>query len=116
MRLTPRIRTMVCATVSTRPTCTLIAVAVSVTSFCCNVLALPNYDFFGDQTADGGSAYVAGADLGGQTNAPNYRWNYTGGNFPPSKPVISSDNLTYAGLPASSGGSVAITPTAYADL
>ena len=73
---------------------------------------MPNYDPFANQTPDGGTVYTVGSNLAGQTNAPFYRWNALGTNFPPAKPIISSDNLSYAGLPSSTGGSVAFTNSA----
>ncbi len=73
--------------------------------------SMPNSDSFGDQTADGGSDYALGSALGGQTNAPYYRWNPTGTTLGTIRPTIIAGNLSYVGLPASSGNSVAVAPS-----
>lgn len=74
--------------------------------------ALPAFDSFADVTASGGSSYLVGSDLMGQTNSLGNRWNGLGTNstFSPIRPVIAEGNLSFNGLPLPTGNSVSIAP------
>src|SRR3954463_13007071 len=72
--------------------------------------AFPFFDPFADQSAAGGTSYTVGSDLGGQSDGLGNIWNSIGTNFPGTHPLIASGNLSYAGLPASSGNSVSFFP------
>ena len=74
-------------------------------------LAVPSFESFADATATGGTAYGLGANLVGQKNTALYApWFPRGTNFGTTQPVIANDNLSYPGLPASSGHSAAFVP------
>jgi hypothetical protein len=59
---------------------------------------------FAPATASGGSAYVIGANLIGQTNAQGWPWFAAGSGS--GQPVIATGNLTVSGLVSASGNSV----------
>ncbi len=85
-----------------------IVVLCSLLLSCASLLALPSFDPFADATASGGSSYANGAVLWGQTNAAGEIWwglNNTGTG---PAVVMTNINLTYPGLPASSGNGVLI--------
>lgn len=69
------------------------------------------FDPFADGTASGGTGYAAGEFLFHQINRLGNQWfAVTNTPAPPATgfPTITSDNLSYPGLPASSGGCVHI--------
>jgi autotransporter-associated beta strand protein len=66
--------------------------------------AIPFYEPFADASASGGTSYVTGNTLKGSVNATGDTWFGTGVTTTGTKAVISGNNLSYPGLPASSGG------------
>jgi hypothetical protein len=75
-----------------------------------SLLALPAYEPFADATGSGGTAYTAGANLVGQTNAQGQAWFQAGAAIPSSS--ILSGSLSVSGLAPSSGNSVLAVPQA----
>lgn len=74
--------------------------------------ALPVYEPFADMTAFGGTSYTVTSNLWAQTNYPTGRWQGLGtSGFSGVMPVITTGNLTYPGLLASTGNSVSVQPS-----
>ena len=68
--------------------------------------ALPSFDPFADATANGGTSYTVGSTLTNQFNPALFApWYSRGGSFGSTTPLIVSGNLSYPGLPASTGNS-----------
>src|SRR5580765_4259963 len=71
-------------------------------------------DSFGDATGNGGTSYPVGGLLIHQINSLGNEWfALTNTPAPPATgfPLIVAGNLSYSGLPASSGNSIQIPPT-----
>lgn len=66
----------------------------------------PFYEPFADATSSGGTSYAEGSLLDGQINATGDRWYATGSTQTGAPVVITNANLSYAGLPASSGNAL----------
>lgn len=74
--------------------------------------AVPSFDPFADATSTGGTSYAIGSDLVGQNNSSLFgAWYLRGGTNTGSQPVIAAGNLSYPGMPTSSGNSVSLTPS-----
>jgi hypothetical protein len=72
---------------------------------------LPSFDPFADSTAvTGGTSYTVGSPLANQTNSLLGGWGSLGANFPGPEPTIVAGNLSYPGVPASTGNSVSFVP------
>jgi arylsulfatase A-like enzyme len=72
------------------------------------------FDPFADATASGGTSYSVGSFLFGQINGLGTTWfALTNTPAPPATgfPLIVATNLSYPGLPASSGNCIQIPPT-----
>src|SRR5258706_2410792 len=83
-------------------------------SFPHHVPAAACFDPFADATANGGTSYSVGSFLFGQINSLGTTWfALTNTPAPPATgfPLIIAGNLSYPGLPASSGNCVQIPPT-----
>ncbi len=88
------------------------AVALAASLGAESARALPVYEPFADVSAQGGTTYAIGSNLYGQTNYPTGRWNGVGiSGFSGVLPTINSGNLSYTGLPASTGNSVLVQPS-----
>ena len=72
--------------------------------------ALPAYEPFADATGSGGTAYTVGAVINGQTNAQGHFWSIVNTAGTGSVPTNFAGNLSYTGLPSSSGNSLLIAP------
>jgi hypothetical protein len=73
---------------------------------------LPFYEPFADESAEGGTSYAVDDGLAGQTNRFGEGWGLVGSNNSGgAQPVIAAGNLSYTGLPASTGNSVAVVPS-----
>jgi hypothetical protein len=76
-----------------------------------HVSALPIFEPFADATASGGSSYNVGGALTNQINQTLFSaWYPRGVNFGSTQPLIVSGNLSYLGLPSSTGNSVSFVP------
>ena len=73
----------------------------------------PAYEPFANATGSSGSSYTVGSELIGQTNAQGLAWVLAGAssNLPVNLPAIASGTLSYPGLLADNGNSVAIGGT-----
>jgi hypothetical protein len=69
------------------------------------------YEPFADVTAQSGSSYTVSSNLWGQTNFAAGRWQGVGTTSGGANPVIASGNLSYPGLSASTGNSLALVPS-----
>lgn len=97
------------------PFCLLLVIVTVRSSF-----ALSIYEPFADATANGGTTYPIGATFANTNKAFPALMNATGGPWygvsntypalPSGIPVITNGNLSYAGLPSSSGNSIYIPP------
>ena len=77
----------------------------------CHAPASACFDPFADATADGGTSYAVGGFLFKQVNGLGTTWYaLTNTPAPPATgfPVVASGNLSYAGLPASTGNCISI--------
>ena len=73
--------------------------------------AVPSYDPFADASGSGGTSYAVGSTLVGQYNSFLFGpWYVRGTNAGLTQPVIIAGNLSYPGLPASTGNSVSFVP------
>jgi hypothetical protein len=83
-----------------------------------SAFALPSFDPFANATGSGGTAYTVGSPLAPNTSTNIEgglnNWVLTGSTFTSTnpQPVIVAGNLSYSGLPASTGNSVSNTPPA----
>jgi hypothetical protein len=74
-------------------------------------LALPSFDPFADATAVGGTSYAVGSTLTNQFNPALFAaWYQRGSVSPGTTPLIASGDLTYLGLPSSTGNSASFSP------
>ena len=80
--------------------------ALFVTASISPVFALPDYEPFADASGSGGTTYTPGANLVGQTDAQANSWFQAGSANPTF--TIASGNLSYTGLPPSTGNSVSL--------
>jgi hypothetical protein len=73
----------------------------------------PAYEPFANATGSGGTSYAVGSELPGQTNAQGLAWVLAGAssNLPVNLPAIASGTLSYPGLLADTGNSVAFGGT-----
>lgn len=74
-------------------------------------MAVPSFDPFANATGNGGTGYEVGGNLVGQYNSTLFGpWYLRGGNFGSTQPTIVAGNLSYSGLPPSSGNGVLFGP------
>ncbi len=78
-------------------------------------LAVPSFDPFADATGSGGTSYGVGIALTNQFNRALFGpWYARGASFPAggptTQPMVVAGNLSYPGLPASTGNSVSFAP------
>src|SRR5438552_12578302 len=78
--------------------------------------ALPNFDPFADASANNGTSYTVGQPLAGNSSTNSdgttNAWALVNSNVPNPQPTVVAGNLSYPGLPASTGNSVSNTPPA----
>ena len=76
-------------------------------------VALPSFDPFADATANGGTSYANGSQLGHQTNGLGEGWASVGTSSSGTAVIIVNSNLVYSGFPADfpapSGNAVQMT-------
>jgi hypothetical protein len=85
--------------------------ALATVLLCQLASALPSFEPFADATANGGTSYAVGSTLTNQFNPTLFSpWYSRGANFPGATPLMVADNLSYPGLPASTGNSVSFVP------
>ena len=76
-----------------------------------SVFALPSFDPFADNTADGGTAYTVGSGLAGNNRYITNDWQLVNSNQSSNpEPTIVEGNLTYPDLPTSTGNSISNAP------
>ena len=81
-----------------------------------SALALPSFDPFADASANNGTAYTVGGPLAPNSstnsNGSTNLWALVNSGTPNPQPTIVAGNLSYPGLPASTGNSVSNAPPA----
>jgi hypothetical protein len=74
--------------------------------------AVPYFDPFENQTANGGTTYAVGSSLAGQMCAGNLWVSIGSDNQSSAEPLIAGGNLSYPNLPAPAGNSISFFSSA----
>src|ERR1051325_5499697 len=70
--------------------------------------SFPVFEPFADASGSGGTSYTVGSVLPGQINAQGFTWFTVNTAGSGTAPTNFAGNLSYSGLPASSGNSISV--------